>query len=159
MIHIYKITNKITNKIYIGQTSRTLEQRFQEHCRASRNDKYLHRSLYAAINKYGIDNFSIEEIEYCEDLMANEREKYWIKYYNSNNIGYNNSSGGENNSVKQIITIDNNYKLNPPFTQINNLAMQYAMKDLTYNAFKVYCILARNQPGFKFEYSPTWFQN
>ena len=61
--------------------------------------------------------------------------------------------------ANQKIIIRGEEQLNPPFTQINNLAMEYAMKDLTYNAFKVYCILARNQPRFKFEYSPTWFQN
>ena len=75
MPYIYKITNLINNKVYIGKTS------------------HEKRPLYDAFNKYGIENFSIEEIEQVEnDDIASEREKYWIQYYNSY-VGFNNCNG------------------------------------------------------------------
>lgn len=93
---IYKITNKINGKVYIGQTSRPLKDRWNQH----KNDIYKFDSaIYLAIRKYGIDNFTCEEIESCEDKDLNEKEIYWIKYYNSyinatNSNGYNMTLGG-----------------------------------------------------------------
>lgn len=78
MGYIYCITNIINNKQYVGNT---IEERFKEHCRDSRKTRCNKRPLYNAMNKYGIENFKIEELEYIEDdkLLA-EREIYWIKY-------------------------------------------------------------------------------
>lgn len=93
MPYIYKITNKINNKLYIGKTSLSLEKRFKEHCRDS--VRFYNRPLYAAMRKYGCNNFFIEEIEYCmEDAMACEREQYWINFYKTYHYGYNASLGG-----------------------------------------------------------------
>lgn len=47
------------------------------------------------MNKYGIEHFHIEEIEECDDNIVNEREVYWIKFYNSYHNGYNATYGGE----------------------------------------------------------------
>lgn len=91
---IYKITNNINNKCYIGQTS-NIKSRFADHKRnyqlgGLEEDKLL----YKAIRKYGIENFSFEVIE--EDIENyNEREKYWISFYNSYKNGYNMTPGGE----------------------------------------------------------------
>lgn len=91
---IYKITNKINGKIYIGQTRKTPYDRFKQHLRdACRLDNALSR----AVRKYGKQNFYIEQIEECEtDQDLNYREIYWIKYFNSidKKIGYNCNSGG-----------------------------------------------------------------
>ena len=88
---IYKITNTINGKAYIGQTSRTVKQRFNEHawCRSS----FIGR----AIHKYGRENFTIEILEKCETLaQANEREKYYVKFFNCKSPnGYNLTDGGE----------------------------------------------------------------
>jgi group I intron endonuclease len=54
---IYLIQNNITQKVYVGQTTRDIETRFKEHCRRSSNCKKLSNS----INKYGKNNFSIIE--------------------------------------------------------------------------------------------------
>ena len=90
---IYKITNKINGKIYIGQTNNPT-RRFQEH-RAKGYGQEEEKVLYKAFDKYGIENFSFEIIEETKDY--NEREKYWIKFYNCTTPnGYNMSEGGEN---------------------------------------------------------------
>lgn len=76
---IYKITNLINNKVYIGQTN-DFTRRMREH----KNKMYGNCSkvLYDAINKYGWDNFTMEMIEdYCENYS--ERENYWIEFYNA----------------------------------------------------------------------------
>lgn len=93
---IYKITNTTNGKIYIGKTKKPIDKRWRKHlCEAKRHDR---RHLYRAINKYGANSFNIETIEECSESDVSEREKYWIKYYNSTdrNVGYNLTEGGEN---------------------------------------------------------------
>lgn len=95
MSYIYKITNDINGKIYIGQTSTTIEQRFQEHCRDSRKEINSNRPLYSAMRKYGIENFSVEQIEECDITSAGDRERYWIERLGSFKNGYNATLGGD----------------------------------------------------------------
>lgn len=92
---IYKITNQINNKVYIGQTKKTIEERFNAHIKKA--EIYTNRYLYDAMNHYGYNNFKVEQIEECEDTLLNEREIYWISHYQSNNknFGYNMTAGGE----------------------------------------------------------------
>ena len=93
MAYIYKITNLINSKVYIGKTSRTIEERFQEHLQSKNRIEYEKRPLYEAINKYGAENFIVEEIENVKnDDIASEREIYWINYYRSY-IGFNDCNG------------------------------------------------------------------
>lgn len=99
---IYKITNNINGKLYIGKTIYDLKTRFKQHLEKV-NDEKIQYPLYRAMRKYGIDNFSIEEIETIdnEDIL-NKREKYWINYYDTyikNNKGYNCTLGGEGNAL------------------------------------------------------------
>lgn len=101
MPYIYKITNHINGKVYIGKTSLSIQERFEEHKRDSIRGRMEKRPLYDAFSKYGIDNFEIEEIEQVEnDEIASDREQYWIKEYNSyigspNSNGYNATLGGD----------------------------------------------------------------
>ena len=94
MGYIYKIQNNINNKVYIGQTIKPIEKRFQQH-RNNWNKPYFSQlNLYKAFKKYGIENFSFEPIEEIADDKLDEREKYWIAYYNSYKNGYNSTIGG-----------------------------------------------------------------
>ena len=97
MPYIYKIFNDINDKLYIGKTLYTIERRWKQHKNNAKVRKDLeHLPLYSAMNKYGIEHFSIEEIEEVKDeKKLSEREQYWIKYYNTYNYGYNASIGGD----------------------------------------------------------------
>lgn len=96
MAYIYKITNKKNGKIYIGKTSYTIEKRWKEHL--DKIDTYAgKRPLYSALKKYGIENFLIEEVEECDSSILNEKEKYWIAFYDSYENGYNATLGGDGN--------------------------------------------------------------
>jgi group I intron endonuclease len=92
---IYKATNKINGKIYIGKTMTTLKRRMSEHKRRSKNSNmYFHN----AIRKYGIENFDFCILCECNNVNdLNLKEIELIKQYNSRNrsVGYNLSNGGE----------------------------------------------------------------
>lgn len=94
---IYKITNLVNQKSYIGQ-SRRIEVRWKEEQAASQNVNSVAYNylLSRAFRKYGLDNFSFEIIEVCNKEELNDREKYWIKYYHSfGSDGYNQTPGGQ----------------------------------------------------------------
>ena len=94
MAFIYKITNDINQKIYIGKTERNIEERFKEHCREYRKKRCEKRPLYAAMKKYGTEHFHVELVEETDN--PEEREQYWIKYYNCyGSTGYNATMGGD----------------------------------------------------------------
>lgn len=95
MAYIYKITNIINNKCYIGKTVLSIEKRFLQHKRDSKRRHLEKRPLYNAFNKYGVDNFVIEQIEECSPEVMSEREQYWICFYDSYYNGYNAALGGE----------------------------------------------------------------
>ena len=109
MGYIYKITNLINNKEYIGKTSLTIEERFKRHIIDSRKRESEKRPLYDAFNKYGIENFIIEKVEECSDDLLNEKESYWIKYYNTFHNGYNATLGGDGTTLIDYDKIVNLY--------------------------------------------------
>lgn len=77
MIGIYKITNKINNKSYIGQSVH-IERRWVEHCMP-----HTKSQIANAIKEFGKENFLFEIIEECEIFELDEKENYWIKYFNT----------------------------------------------------------------------------
>lgn len=93
---IYKITNRVNNKVYIGQTRFTVEHRFKQHIK-NYNIEHRKQILYKAFEKYGLENFSAETLEEVDVERLNEREIYWIAYYNSFKNGYNATLGGSGN--------------------------------------------------------------
>jgi group I intron endonuclease len=105
IMYVYKITNKINGKIYIGKT-KTPGSRFKKHIsvakqgKSNRNFFYLH----AAIAKYGCEFFVFEIIEKCSsEDEAYDRESFWIKSYSSNdkNKGYNLNEGGLRGGIRK----------------------------------------------------------
>ena len=110
MPYIYKIENKLNGKIYIGKTLKTIQERWKEHCRDFQKERYEKRPLYSAMNKYGIENFFIEEVEQCEESVLSEREKYWIEYYGSFKYGYNATKGGDGRSYLDYDLVISTYK-------------------------------------------------
>ena len=90
---IYKVENKINGEIYIGQTKKDLSERIAGHILNKKS--YFSRAL----GKYGLESFLISVIDEAEIReILNEKEKYWIKFYNCRvPYGYNLTSGGEGN--------------------------------------------------------------
>lgn len=93
MSYIYKIINDINDKIYVGKTDFSLEKRFKEHCKDAFRDRNEKRPLYAAMRKYGVEHFKIELIEETDN--PEEREIYWIGFYDGYTQGYNATKGGD----------------------------------------------------------------
>lgn len=103
--YIYIIKNKINNKVYIGQTLRSAEERFKQHMKPSNNKKSY--KIYRAINKYGSENFYYEILEEnVNENIINEREIYWIDLYDSFKNGYNSNVGGFGRSIFKRLDVD-----------------------------------------------------
>jgi group I intron endonuclease len=109
---IYKITNIITNKVYIGQTITTFKKRYNKGGdsnieRVYNTHKYnkehnfsYNKHLLSSIEKYGLDSFDVDvefDIAYSKEEL-DFKEDYWIIYFDSINNGYNNRRGGANGS-------------------------------------------------------------
>ena len=95
---IYKVTNTVNGKIYIGQTVRTLKERKQEHLLSAKQGYNF--KFYNAIRKYGEDVFTWKIIQRCDTIEElNNAESHWVAYYNSYNNGYNMTPGGEFNPM------------------------------------------------------------
>lgn len=109
--YIYKITNSINGKVYIGQTIQSVKDRWYRHCSnakcLSKQEKDMH--IKRAILKYGKENFSVEILEECEEKLLNARERYYICYYNSYENGYNSTPGGQD-GVKPLQTSEADQK-------------------------------------------------
>jgi group I intron endonuclease len=95
LIGIYKITNIVNNKCYIGQSS-DLAQRLRRHIKTLINGTNQNTHLQNAYKKYGLGSFVIEIIEECRKEELDEREIFWIDYYKSYDpeYGYNKTKGG-----------------------------------------------------------------
>jgi group I intron endonuclease len=102
---IYKITNILNGKIYIGYTTLSILIRFKTHVNKSKSgsDFLLHK----AIRKYGVENFTIEQICECKNFKGLKRmEIFFIKKFNSfykYNKGYNMTKGGDGNDMNDEI--------------------------------------------------------
>lgn len=108
MGYIYKITNKVNHKIYIGLTQLTVEERWDSHIKTAHapSSKDYNALFKKAIRKYGVDGFTVETIDEADSLEElKEKEIYWIAYYHSyafdaDGWGYNSTRGGD--SVSEL---------------------------------------------------------
>lgn len=137
MTGIYKITNLIDGKTYIGQ-GLDIFHRWSKHSQTP-SDSLLHQ----AINQIGIENFSFQIIELCEKKQLDEREKYWIAYFNSyvkseNSNGYNMNEGGwENYTSSKAIPIEQydlqgNFIAEYPSTGVASQQTGIALRSIQY---------------------------
>lgn len=95
---IYKAINKYNDKVYIGQTIYSLEDRKRGHFERYKGE--THTKFYDALRKYGWDNFNWSVIDTAKNLIElNKKEIYWINFYGSVNNGYNMAPGGDNNCM------------------------------------------------------------
>ena len=105
MAIIYKITNKVNGKVYIGQTRTSLKERMSKHYSHSRVENVT--GIDAAIKKYGKENFDIDIVEECPQGLLDEKERYYINYYNSYNEGYNLTLGGQDGlGTKKVFDVE-----------------------------------------------------
>lgn len=114
MIGIYKITNKVTNKIYVG-SSINIENRWNQHKKYLSKGTHKLPKLQNSVNKHGFENFVFEVIEECKKELLIEREQYWIDTLDSYNKGYNsrpiaNSNLGIKFSDEHKSKISNSHK-------------------------------------------------
>lgn len=133
MVGIYKITNLINHKIYIGQST-NIERRWKEHkYRTNKEWKGNHEYysiLSRAIQKYGIENFSFEIIEECSESELNQKEIYYIQYFNSQiPNGYNISAGGSHKQKTKLT--DEQYE--SLIYELANTKIPYKELGLKYN--------------------------
>lgn len=98
MTGIYKFTNKITGLAYIGQ-SKNIKNRINAHKQTAFNksasNKNYYCQFYKALREYGLENFELDILEECLEEQLNERETYWIAYYDTFHNGYNMTPGGD----------------------------------------------------------------
>ena len=99
MTGIYKVTNKVNGKCYIGKSIDINDRWIRHRSRAfQENDNSYNSYFYRAIRKYGLENFIFEVLEECDPSQLDEKEKYYISIYDSyfkNNNGYNMTLGGD----------------------------------------------------------------
>lgn len=111
MAFIYVITNDLNGKQYVGKTNYTLEKRFKEHINDRKRERCEKRPLYSAMNKYGVEHFSISELEECSEEDAADREIYWVdKLHTYGHNGYNATRGGDSKKYYDYNVIAQKYK-------------------------------------------------
>lgn len=134
MSYIYKITNDVNGKIYVGKTNYTIEKRFEEHIKDYQRKRCEKRPLYEAMNKYGVEHFHIEIIEKVKnDKVACEREKYWINelrtYIGFDDCnGYNATLGGDSKKYKNF-NIDDIIKMYNDTHDVNLISKNFNIDD------------------------------
>lgn len=177
MCGIYKITNLINGKIYIGK-SINIKQRWNKHKEIPNDGMSIHKAML----KYGINNFSFEVLEECNEYQLDEKEIYWINYYNTYlGEGYNAAPGGEgashpvkisNETLNNIINdlqnhlelsikeIAKKYQVSPTTISSINVGRSRQIKDIDYPIRKnhyqkipkqeLYDLLLKTQGDFNF---------
>jgi group I intron endonuclease len=158
MSYIYKIINDINDKVYIGKTAFNIEKRFKEHCDDAFRDRNEKRPLYAAMRKYGIDHFYIEQIEECSDEASSDREAYWIGIYSAYEKGYNATLGGDGKFLYDHTAIALRLQEHPYSQEVadefgccvdivREIANQYNISLLSHNTHNKKCIIAYTKGG------------
>ena len=161
---IYKITNLINNKCYIGQTIKTAEQRWKEHQNhafgSHPNDQ--NKTLYKAIRKYGLENFTFEVLQDNIDTFEklDKAEIYWIDYYNSFIKGYNETFGGQqyHKILPNKEIIEDYYKTKSARKTALNFGIDHTTVDDILNQNNILRFTFRQATGKKIKISKNDFE-
>jgi hypothetical protein len=140
---LYKLTNTISDKVYIGKTYGTITSRLTDHTANAR--RFPERKLSASILKYGVENFSIEVIGYYEQGILEDKEIEYIALFDSFKSGYNSTLGGD--GCRYITIPDqeiiNSYK---ELGYINKVASKFSIDtDTVSKVLKSYNISTTNK--------------
>lgn len=131
--YIYKVTNKINNKVYIGQTVLSVKRRWNQHKRNAKYseiDEHYNQHFARAILKYGPDNFLVEVLETIEGQRNEVKEKlnsleiFYIAKFDSMNLGYNSTKGGES-CLGRINELSSNSKPIIQYDYDGNIIAEY----------------------------------
>jgi group I intron endonuclease len=135
-VGIYKFTNTVNGKVYIGQSKDIRARLYTHKCVV----KSAQTFLAAAMRKHGFDNFSSEIIEECQVSELNQKEIYWINFYNSTDpeIGYNETKGGHDRAYSSEVTPE---------------LLENVMQDLSEN------LLSMKKIADKYKMSEDWVCN
>lgn len=107
---IYKITNNISGKSYIGQTRTSLAERMRRHYYVARTEAKT--GIDFAIQKYGKENFTVEVVCECKNEELDDKEKYYIQLYDTYYNGYNLTLGGQDGSGQKVnIDVNEAYEI------------------------------------------------
>lgn len=141
-MYIYKITNNNNNKIYVGKSSKMIEE----------SESYFGSGIVLnnAKKKYGLDNFTKEILEEVTAETINEKERYWIKKLDSTNplIGYNLASGGDGGDLSDFIDYTNpEYKRKLSESQMGEKNSQFGKKYTEEEKLKNPAFFYKNMKG------------
>lgn len=100
--NLYIIKNTVNDKVYIGKTYNTIEQRFKEHKQDARRESRKHNKFQRAIRKYGEENFYIELLGQFEEGLLEDKEIEYIAKYDSYHNGYNSTLGGDSGKRLEV---------------------------------------------------------
>ena len=155
MIGIYSITCTVTKKRYIGQSVK-IKTRWKEHQSELKHNKHHNYKLQRDYNQYGAVNFIYEVLELCPKRELDEKEKYYIKLYNSFNDGYNLTQGGENYNGKNNPMYGKSGKLSPRFVDIIYQLDNQGNVISTYESANLAAKAVRGQAGHINDCLQTW---
>lgn len=104
---IYIIRNKVNDKVYIGQTSQSVKERFNQHKKPSTIKKRGSYKIYNAMQKYGIENFYVETLETgISESAIDAKECEYIEKFDSFRNGYNSTPGGDSKTISKIEDVE-----------------------------------------------------
>lgn len=129
---VYIIRNTVNEKVYIGQTIQTIEERFKQHLKPSVHKQRGNYKLYNAMRKYGKENFYVELLE--ENISADEidaKEIQYIEEYDSFFNGYNSTKGGDGKTISKIDDVELFKELYLKGAEIETLAMIFNVNKVT----------------------------
>ena len=146
---IYKITNKINNKLYIGQTIRDINQRLTRHIHDANKNPKTQINIQRAILKYGAQSFKIQQIDTAQDQDdLNKKQIYWIQFYQAYSKGYNMTPGGDGGNTYKCRTqsqmkITRQKLSRSKLGQLNGMSKQIKCKNIKTNEQYTFGSIAR----------------